>query len=251
MTATAPLGAFNTQQISKYTTLPPAHVSWYREQKATMEPNWDPKRTPLDIRDLIELRLYNFIYRHHHIVKSEVQEAFALAAQDLQTPYPFSHPDFMANTQKMVQNAQNRPDFEVDQQRLDHIMSCIDRNSDDAPIRWHIARDLTLPAPADHIVIDPELHPSDPVMDGTRLSIFDVAQYEASHEHDPDPEQHFGITKAQLRACLCVDTVLDIAKQTRAISDLTHIMPEDDEPDELETLRQNLTAIKQLLATLG
>ena len=247
MTAATPLGAFNTQQISRYTTLPPAHISWYRDRKAALDPGWDSKRNPLDIRDLIELRLYNFVYRHHHILKSEVREAFDLTAQTLQTPYPFSHPDFMANTQEMMRSTQHQPDFEVDQQRLDHIVSCIDRSPNDAPTRWRISRDLALPAPADRIVIDPDLHPSDPVMDGTRLSIFDVAQHADSHEHNP--EQRFGITKAQLRSCLCVATTLDLAKRIRAISDLTHIMPDEDEPEELEYLRRNLTTIKHRMAT--
>lgn len=249
MTNTTLLGTFNTKQISRYTTLPPNHVSWYRESKAAIDPDWDPKRTPLDIRDLIELRLYNFIYRHYHIIKSELHGTFDLVARDLNTRYPFSHPGFLNNLQTMVRNSQLWQDFTVDQERLNHIVSCIDRRPDGTPIRWHIGLDLMLPEPAERIVIDPALHPSDPVIDGTQVSIIDVEQYLEIHDDEYATQLHFNINEAQLHSCLCLASALDLAKNIRAISDLTHIIRDDEEPAELETLRKHLAATKQRLAT--
>ena len=249
MTNTVLLGAFNTQQISRYTTLPHAHISWYREHKATIDPDWDPKRTPLDIRDLIELRLYNFVYRHYHIIKDEIQHAFKQAARDLNTRYPFSHPDFLNNMQAMVRNSQYSQDFVVAQKRLNHILSCIDRCPDGTPVRWRIGLDLVLPAPADRIVIDPTLHPSDPVIDGTQVSIFEVDRYLDIHEDEYATRQHFNIDEAQLYSSICFASTLTMAKHIRQISDLTYIMPDDEEPAEMETFRQYLATTKQLLAT--
>ena len=249
MTNTVLLGAFNTQQISLYTTLPPAQISWYRKHKATIDPDWDPKRTPLDIRDLIELRLYNFVYRHYHIIKDELQHAFEQVTRDLNTRYPFSHPNFINNMQAMVRKSQYSQGFVVAQKRLKHIVSCIDRRPDGTPVRWHIGLDLVLPEPADRIVIDPTLHQSDPVIDGTQVSIFEVEQYLDIHDDDSATQQHFNIDEAQLYSCLCLASALKLAKHIRQISDLTYIMPDDEEPDELETFRQHLATTKQLWAT--
>ena len=195
------------------------------------------------------MRLYNFIYRHYRIIKAELHRAFNLVARDLDTRYPFSHPDFLNNLQSMVRNSQYSPDFEVDQERLNHIVSCIDRHSDGTPIRWHIGLDLILPEPAERIVIDPAVHPSDPVIDGTNVSIIDVDQYLEIHNDESATQQHFNINEAQLHSCLCVASALDLAKKIREISDLTYIMPDDEEPSELETLRKHVAATKRRLAT--
>ena len=156
------------------------------------------------------MRLYNFIYRHRHIIKAELHGAFDLVARDLNTRYPFSHPDFLNNLQTMVRNSQLWQDFTVDQERLNHIVSCIDRRPDGTPVRWRIGLDLVLPEPAERIVIDPALHPSHPVIDGTQVSIIDVEQYLEIHDDEYDTQQHFNINEAQLELCLCLASALNL-----------------------------------------
>lgn len=193
------LGRFTNGELQNLVNIPNTLLADYRDRKQRFEPSWNRYRDGMQLPDVIEARIIQFISAHPHGIRICINRLADNLAEHLGTPRPLSDLRFL-NDAEQLHHAMVADPFEMDYQRLEDIAKRIIRNSREEPVRWLIGSDVTaryLPA---QIVVDPNFHDNLPVLDSTSHTAEEIADHARLHG-DVRAAAHFAITPPQAQAC--------------------------------------------------
>lgn len=209
---------FTNAQVSYLTATTYQPLQEHSRRRREFDPTWNRQREPLDLRDVLEVRIAGFLLSHPCVITRDVVGLCETLVDRFESPHPLSDLRFLSSPFDTLQNMGVSP-VEIDYDRLQHIANCIVRDDDGKPMEWLIGADVgradgryTDPNFLD-ITLDPTLHPVQPVLGRQGIPVIDVAHYGA--ESPDETARRFGVTSQQVAACVKFNRDLEWSRLMR------------------------------------
>ena len=139
-----PAGLYSQPTVEWLASLPSGKVSRYWALKKIDHDHLVRQQGRMNFPDLMEMRVWTILFRHADLIWSRVESLWLELSRSLDTPYPFSNPEFIEEPDRMMREC--RIGYEPDESiipRMKQFQESITRVGE-LPARWNISHDLGL-----------------------------------------------------------------------------------------------------------